>query len=438
MKKILIVDDAQFIQKFTSTILSEKYETVCASSGPEAIELYAKEQPDMILSDLVMPNMTGLELQRILVEQYKTHIPFMFMTADEREENESMGLAAGAMDYIRKPFKPEILLRRVDNIMLHVDSLRQIQGLKQVAETDPMTGLLNKAFAQKTLTGLCSVTSGALMMVDLDSFKLVNDLFGHGMGDRVLIRFAEILRGVVRSSDIAGRMGGDEFILFCRDIRDETLIAAKSRIINEHLAASAVEFMGEGHGIPLGASIGAVIVPDEGTSFPDLYRKADKALYNVKQNGKHGYAVYHEASAHDSAEKAATAAGLDSVRMVLEERGRPKGAYELGFESFRSVYRFLVRSLEHYQYKADFVLLNLPAETSEAAADHLGEVLRSTLRRSDVFTKSGKRQYMLLLPEANNEAGEAILRRLQDAWAGSAEFGSIPLTSEHTPVTPAK
>ena len=203
MKKILIVDDAQFMQKVTSGILSEKYETVCASSGPEAMELYEAEKPDMVLSDLIMPQMTGLELQRLLTEKYDEHIPFMFMTADEREENESLGLEAGAMDYIRKPFKPEVLLRRVDNIMRHVENLRQIQGLKVVAETDPMTGLLNKAFVTKTLTELCPKDIGTLMMVDLDSFKLVNDLYGHGMGDRILIRFAEILKSVIRSSDVA-------------------------------------------------------------------------------------------------------------------------------------------------------------------------------------------------------------------------------------------
>lgn len=436
MKKILIVDDAQFIRKFTDSILSEKYETVCAASGPEAIELYEKEQPDMVLSDLVMPNMTGLQLQSLLQEKYGSQIPFMFMTADEREENESLGLAAGAMDYIRKPFKPEVLLRRVDNIMRQVDHMRQIQGLKQVAEKDPMTGLLNKACAQNTLAGLCGKAVGALMMVDLDSFKLVNDLFGHGMGDRVLIRFAEILRGVIRSSDVAGRMGGDEFILFCRDVREESTIADKSRVINECLTASAREFMGENHGIPLGASIGAVMVPDEGTAFADLYRKADKALYNVKQNGKHGYAVYRESTVRNETEKSSATAGLDSARMVLEERNRRKGAFELGFEDFRSVYRFLVRSLEHYHYQVDFVLLSLP-DAEEKAAERFGEALRSTLRRSDVYTRHGKNQYMLLLPEVNDETAETILSRLLSRWAADGQYGSVAVKCEHEPVRPA-
>ncbi|MBQ9647155.1 MAG: diguanylate cyclase [Oscillospiraceae bacterium] len=433
MKKILIVDDAQFMQKVTSGILSEKYETVCASSGPEAMELYEKENPDMILSDLIMPQMTGLELQRLLTEKYDEHIPFMFMTADEREENESLGLEAGAMDYIRKPFKPEVLLRRVDNIMRHVENLRQIQGLKVVAETDPMTGLLNKAFATKTLAELCPKANGILMMVDLDSFKLVNDIHGHGMGDRILIRFSEILRSVIRSSDVAGRMGGDEFIVFCRDIRDEQLIEEKSAAINSLLLASAKEFMGEDMNIPLGASIGAVLVPDEGTEFADLYKKADKALYTVKQNGKHGYAFFRAHDAASAAEAPKESAGsLDSARMILDERNRQKGSYELGFENFRSVYRFIVRSMENYHYDAEFVLFTFAADVPADTADSFGDLLRQSLRRSDVYTKSAKGQYMVLLPQPGADHGEAIVQRILTNWNSLA--GGTPVACDHETV----
>ena len=429
MKKILIVDDASFMRKATSGILSEKYVTVCASSGAEAIELYDKERPDLILSDLIMPEMTGLELQSRLTEQYGERIHFMFMTADEHEESESVGLEAGALDYIRKPFKPEVLLRRVDNIMRHIDSLKQIQGLRAVAETDPMTGLLNKAFVTKTLTELCPKEIGTLMMVDLDSFKLVNDLYGHDMGDKVLIRFAEILRSVTRSSDIVGRMGGDEFIVFCRDIRDEALIAEKSRVINVSIFASAKEFMGEDMNIPLGASIGAVAVPDEGTDFTGLYKKADKALYSVKQNGKHGYALFHERASTAAAAEESPAGSLAAARKILEERNRQKGAYELGFESFRTLYRFIVRSMENY-YDAEFVLFSFDGDAKQEAMDLFGEQLHQMLRRSDVFTKSG-RQYMVLLPQPGPDHGQAIVERILSSWRSA---GGVAVTCEHETV----
>ena len=423
-KKILIVDDASFMQKVTSDMLSQKYDTICASSGEEALALYEKEKPDMILTDLLMPGMTGLELQRALTERYSEQVPIMFMTADEREENESRGLEGGAMDYIRKPFNKDILLRRVDNIIRQVD---RIAGLKLVAETDRMTGLLNKASAQHVLTELCKKAVGTLMMVDLDSFKLVNDIYGHGMGDRVLIRFAEILRGVVRSSDVVGRMGGDEFIVFCRDIRDEGIIAEKAAAINSQVLTMAKELMGDEMNIPLGASIGAVKVPNEGTGFDQLYQKADHALYGVKQNGKHGCAFYSSSSAIEESVSAKDSANtIANARKILDERNRKPGAYALGFESFRSIYRFLIRSIENYHKVFGLVLFTLVAapETVEAFA----EVLSSSLRRSDVYTKSGKYQYMVLLAEMEDADEKPILQRIIDNWTATGKGNARDLS----------
>ena len=285
MEKILIVDDQIITLKMTSHILSTRYETFCALSGEEAIEIYKKERPDMILSDLNMPTMSGFELQSTLQNMFLEHIPVMFMTADNSDDTETKGFENGAVDYIRKPFRADVLLKRVENIL---NNEKRIQGLRRAAETDPMTGLLNKASSQFEIGEACSKMNGMLMMIDLDSFKLVNDLYGHAMGDKVLIRFAEIICSAVRSSDIVGRMGGDEFIAFCQYVDDEEVVAEKARYINEEVMKSAKEFMGEDMTIPLGASIGAVAVPAEGTDFLTLYQKADKALYVVKQNGKHG------------------------------------------------------------------------------------------------------------------------------------------------------
>ena len=410
MKKILVVDDAAFMQKAITSMLSEQYETVCASSGEEALALYEKERPDLILTDLIMPGMTGLEFQRILRETYQDQVPIIFISADENEENETRGLESGALDFIRKPFRKEVLLRRVGNIIRQMD---QIRGLRMVAETDPMTGLYNKAHTQKIMMDLCGQSAGTLMMVDLDSFKLVNDLYGHAMGDRVLIRFSEILRAVIRGSDIAGRMGGDEFFIFCQDIR------AKTRQINEMLVASAKEMMGADMAIPLGASVGAVVTPDEGTSFPDLYKKADKALYKVKQQGKHGYAFFHGETAQAEPEKEVSAT-IDHIRAILEERNRQKGAYELGFENFRSVYRFLIRTIENYHRRVELVLLTVQGAggfaTLDAAAERFGEALGMSLRRSDVYARNVGGQYILLLSETGGENEEIIRNRILDNW----------------------
>ena len=435
MRKILIVDDAKFMLKVTSMMLSSKYETVCASSGEEALELFEKEKPDMVLTDLVMPGMSGLELQQALLDKYQEQIPVMLMTADEREENETKGLEGGAMDYIRKPFTQEVLLRRVDNIMRHIE---RIQGLKIVAQTDPMTGLLNKAHVQKVLGDVCARAVGTLMMIDLDSFKLVNDLYGHGMGDKILIRFADIIRSVIRSSDIAGRMGGDEFIVFCQDTRDEEMIAEKARVINEEIFASAKEYMGEEMNIPLGASIGAVMVPDEGTRFAELYHMADKALYRVKQNGKHGCAVFRSESAPlEEEQEKENATTLEAMRMILEERNRQRGAYELGREQFKNIFRYQVRVVENYHRPAMLVLFSMifpdrakqGSVSREETMDAFGEILGRSLRRSDVYTRNGKSRYLVLLPEIDGDHGEMILKRILESW-GKSEHAPAAITYE--------
>ena len=416
MEKILIVDDQTITLKMTAHILSTKYETLCATSGIEAIEVYKRERPDMILSDLNMPGMSGFELQSTLQDMYVEHIPVMFMTADDSDDAEIRGFENGAVDYIRKPFRADVLLRRVANILSNVE---KIQGLKRAAETDPMTGLLNKASSQFEIGEVCQHTPGMLMMIDLDSFKLVNDLYGHDMGDKVLIRFAEIIRSAIRSADIAGRMGGDEFIAFCQHVVDEEVVAEKAKYINDEVMAAAKEFMGEDMTIPLGASVGAVLVPDEGTDFLTLYQKADKALYQVKQNGKHGYAIYGNHQNNETEEEA-EGRGIGREIAILHERNIEKGAMNLSNEQFRLIYRFLARAELNY-HRANKLALFAIAEpenynSSEEPAEVLVDMLCNSLRSSDVITKRSRNTVSVILLEASPIDTNVIIERLINKW----------------------
>ncbi len=424
MKKILIVDDMMVSLMMTENMLADQYETFCASSGKEAIEIYRKELPDMVLSDLRMPGMSGYELQLALQEEYHKIIPFMFMTADHDEETESKGFDNGAMDFIRKPFRPDVLLRRVANIMHNVE---QVQSLKKDAETDALTGLLNKASSEKELTKLCKTNAGALMMIDLDSFKLVNDIHGHAMGDKVLITFADILRAAVRSSDLLGRMGGDEFIAFCHGIHEESSVAQKAKFINERVTETAKKLMGENMNIPLGASIGCVFIPMSGTDFPELYKKADKALYVVKQNGKHGYNIYTEET-HESAPT--DAINIEQVEMILNERNPEDGALILPFESFRTVYRFLKRTRGFYSKNTCLVSFALKRHkeggkiTLAQAMEQFIEILQNTLRQGDVLTKNGNNQILVLLTNTDAQRNvTSAVNRINKNWS-TAEGGT--------------
>ena len=440
-KKILIVDASQRAQTSASPVLSKIYDVITASSGEEAIQLYEQERPDLILTDLSIPNMSGFELQRILQQKHKELIPIMFMSADENEENEIKGLEGGALDYIRKPFKEEVLLRRVENIMRHVE---RIKSLQVAAETDPMTGLYNKTYARRALTELCLHANGMLMMIDLDNFKLVNDLYGHAMGDRVLIRFAEILKGVIRGTDIAGRVGGDEFLIFCQDVREESTVAEKTRQINNLLLESAQEYMGTPLNIPLGVSVGAVSVPHEGRDFAELYQKADRAMYSVKQSGKHGYSIFHSDAAHTEVEWASESGSLYQFYHIMEERNRQPGAFKLTFDRFQTIFRYLVRMVENYHTPAQLALFTLapadPARNREKPPSDVvrrfGDNLRTSLRRSDAYTQTGNGQFLVIFSESDGSNEEVIIQRILRNWEQNPDAHSVSISYETRVIQP--
>ena len=148
MTKILVVDDEEMMRMVTKKILSSKYEVLTASSGAEALEIYEKERPSLVLTDLLMPGMTGFELYEELRRRYNANIPIMYMTADDDGELEGKGFDKGAADFIRKPFRADVLLRRIENIQSNIE---QIQDLREEATIDKLTGFLNKASATQLL-----------------------------------------------------------------------------------------------------------------------------------------------------------------------------------------------------------------------------------------------------------------------------------------------
>ncbi len=421
--KILIVDDEKISLRMTDHILSSEYDTICAASGKEAIEIFKTELPDLVLSDLRMPEIDGFALQQILQEEMGRQVPFMFMTADKKDETESKGFSMGALDFIRKPFRADVLLRRVSNILTTVE---QIKGLKQAAVTDPMTGLLNKASSQEEIDILARDNIGALMMIDLDSFKPVNDIYGHDMGDKVLIRFSEIIRSAIRSTDLAGRMGGDEFVVFCKNINNEEVIADKSKWINEQILLSAKELMGQDMTIPLGASIGCAFAPDDGKDFLTLFKKADKALYDVKQNGKHGYKIFSDPKKTDNGDTSDSTA-LQTAMMLMGERSPGKGAMVLPMDQYKIIYQFLSRVVTNYQRIIHVLLFSVKIHgdlDQEKVMESFVEVMKHSLRQSDVVTPFGRNKVLLILLKATAIDIDVVTERIMMNWDAN-EFSDM-------------
>lgn len=439
MKKIMVVDDEELFLFLTKSMLEASYDVVCVHSGEEALSCFDEEKPDLVLADLMMPGINGLELQEAFNEKYIEKVPMVFMTSDDRDETEINTLRGGAMDFIHKPFQKEVLLRRVGNIL---SNLSQMENLKEEARTDLLTGLLNKSYSEKLLTERCATKRGCLMLLDLDSFKLVNDMNGHDTGDKILVAFSDVLKKVVRNMDIAGRIGGDEFVAFCSNVTSKLIVETKANQIQEMFAAASKEILGEDSPIPIGVSIGVVYVPNEGTEYAELFKKADKALYNVKQNGKHGFAIFNEGA--EIAEELKDAS-IQKTRSVLDERSEPTGAFELGSEGFRDVYRFLKRSVKNYHSVVQYGIftIELDEDTPETYAgglkpytgaddkaseeapsveledimDRFGVILNHSLRCSDVYTRNGTNQYWLLLPESSTQDCIAVVvARVIDNW----------------------
>lgn len=415
MRKILVVDDEQAVLVLARRVLSPKYKIVTARNGPEAVKAFEQERPDLILTDLRMPEMNGYELHRILQEKTSEPVPIIFMTADESDESESKGFAVGAADYIRKPWKSDVLLRRVGNI---IDNLDKIHGLEAAVSTDIMTGLLNKAASQREIANRIQQAPGALLMIDLDNFKLVNDIYGHHMGDIILVRFAELIKEVIRSDDLAGRMGGDEFIAYLQNVHEEKPLQEKTVFLNQQLLSSAKKFMGEDMEIPLGVSVGAVFSPDEGTDFDTLYQKADRALYEVKQHGKHECVVYGLENRCFAKEEQ-----LSQMRMILGERNVEQGAYFVDFENFKMIYRLLSRIASRDKQELQLMQFTLKTENS---ADEFRPLLLQALRNSDCVAQSGKQRFLALSMgrtiEACKETGWRIITQFQNLSSDQVAF----------------
>ena len=293
-------------------------------------------------------------------------------------------------------------------------------NLKAEASTDKLTGFLNKMSGKTEFGKACASGVGALLMIDLDSFKLVNDIYGHDMGDRVLISFARILSEVLPEGSILARMGGDEFEAFVPGVTAEESIAGFSEAVNAKMMKDAKQMMGDDMEIPLGASFGIAFVPEFGTDHDMLEKLADKAVYSVKQHGKHGYAIYSGTGQDEDDDTAGT--DIHTVSKILDERSISNNALCLDKDSFIYVYRYIMRYLMRNQGTACKVLINLePAGDKDEEAfrelcDGFGEHIGESLRKSDLFMKSRFNRYFVLLSDIREDYIEKVVGELLREW----------------------
>src|ERR1700742_65690 len=292
--QVLVVDDSAVSRKLVEHALESSGHTLLfAKSGAEALELFRRHAPPIVVTDWMMPDFSGIELvQKIRAEEQREYTYVIVLSAKSEKDSVVKGLAAGADDYLTKPFDAGELLARIGVGCRTVELHREIDAknrlLEALAHTDSMTDLPNRRaiedWADRQLRG--AARHGFPMWVvqaDLDSFKEINDSHGHDAGDIVLKRFSDILKGNTRASDICGRMGGDEFLLVSTHVEKRYIEATINRL-REEWAGCECEFAGKR--VSLTASFAIAGFCGTGApTFQALVAQSDKALYTAKRAG---------------------------------------------------------------------------------------------------------------------------------------------------------
>lgn len=286
---ILVVDDDPVCLQVLEVLFEGDYEVILSNSGPDTVEICRQRKPDLVILDIFMPGMGGMEVCRILkADPEMVDIPVIFITGQGTPEEETAALQAGAVDFITKPVNPSVVQARVKtHIMLKVQS----DFLKTLVFLDGLTGVANRRRFDEFLDaewrrGRRNQTPLTLIMIDIDDFKSFNDRYGHQAGDACLRQVALALKNTLRRpQDFTARYGGEEFVCAL----PETHLAA-GRNLAEVLRGAVAE-LAIPHDVTPGGfvsiSLGvACLVPNPEIEMTDLIAMADAKLYQAKRNGK--------------------------------------------------------------------------------------------------------------------------------------------------------
>ncbi len=320
--KILVCDDDQNVRLLTRQCLeAEGLVVVEAADGPESIVVFQEERPDLVFLDVEMPGMTGLEVcQRIRALPQGESIPIMIVTGSDDRRSIDEGFDAGATQYKTKPVNWSLLGRDVQ-YMLRASSAfnalkRQEDRLRYLAYYDPLTNLPNRRSFNEQLNRIIKrsqrrQSNAALLFIDLDHFKRINDSIGHARGDHLLVEIAKRLSLELREDDAINylsetrsesedlslvnpeiaRLGGDEFTVVLSDVPDISHIEGVAmRLLNS--LSQPIQL--HSHNPVVTPSIGIAVFPQDGHNPETLVRNADTAMYVAKAEGRACFRFYDE------------------------------------------------------------------------------------------------------------------------------------------------
>lgn len=291
-KRILIVDDEpNQVNALVVALSKEGYRVHSTTSAREALAMAHEVKPDLIISDISMPEMDGYSLFHQIQKDDSTRmIPFIFLSA-RGDEEKYHGLEIGVDDYLSKPYDIKEVAARVETLLARVEEYTDLSRF------DGLTGAFNrKAFEESLRFELSKAKQNqrpvSLSMADLDFFKNVNDSYGHVVGDFVLKSFVQFLENNLRDGEVMlARYGGDEFFIVMPGVKKRTAAEILERV-RASLAEAPLFYEKEGLNILITSSFGVSGYPEDGSSREGLIEKSDAALYAAKRTGRNRVVLY--------------------------------------------------------------------------------------------------------------------------------------------------
>lgn len=305
---ILIVDDTPANVRVLSVVLTKAgYRVRVATNGAQALELAQLAVPDLIMLDVMMPDMNGYQVcQQLKVDARTQPVPVIFLSALELVEDKLKAFQVGGADYVTKPFQAVEVLARVkahlaeyrakdllsranEQLQTQLEEIQALQvQLREQAIRDALTGLFNRRYFQETLTreiagAVRKEAALSILMLDVDHFKELNDTYGHQVGDQVLQALGSLLRAQTRQMDMACRYGGEEFVVI---MPTATLAVAAWRAEELRRSFADTRVLVDNGVVQATLSVGVAGFPAHGGDGDTLLRAADTALYAAKQSGR--------------------------------------------------------------------------------------------------------------------------------------------------------
>lgn len=291
---VLVVDDEPNNLEVLGQLLSTEYRVLVAANAENGLAIALSQRPDLILLDVVMPNMGGYEIcAKLKAEEVTRDIPIIFVTAISDPDYENKGFIVGGVDYVIKPINPITLRARVKT---HIELKHKTDLLKSMATLDGLTGIANRRRLdefleqewRRAIRGRSKYLS--LIILDIDYFKDYNDYYGHQEGDHCLQQIAAMFQKILeRATDLVARYGGEEFCFVMPETSLEGCIYLAKKIqqgINElaipHAKSKILSIVSVSMGL-------ATIIPSINNSYNDLLMLADQRLYSAKQHGRNRF-----------------------------------------------------------------------------------------------------------------------------------------------------